>query len=298
MGSDDREGLVAELHKLGARTADARELTEEEACTEYGMTPEFFGQVWPVFFAEAEKLRPGAAARYRFVPLKPEPDPVGLLFPADQPSGTRPSAVVLRDPWEVVRLDGASFAPYLDELEAAIAAFNEELTKWGRLPRSGYGRILPASLNAAGDRQMIAMRQLVKPILQKTGRKLSSLESSLLPNQYRLLRGHLFLADLIEAGRRIALTVARGRPAFDADLDAQDATIRRLEVIGECNKVVAESPLWSSLADAPWGDVAGMRDVLAHGFIAINLDVVWQAASEDIPKLMAVQLAEKPRDER
>jgi len=296
MGSEAGEGLVAQLHKLGARTAAPMELTEEEACTEYGMTPEFFDQAWPAYFAQIERASPSVPPSYRFAPLQPNPDPVGLLFPSGAPSATRPSAVVLRDPWEIYDLDDAAFAPYVDELEAAIAAFNKELTAWALAPGSRYGPILPASLKSVGDRQVAAMRRLVKPILQKSGRKLSSFESGLLPNQYQLLRGHLFLADLIEAGRRIAITIARGRAAFDSDLDVQDATIRRLEVIGECNKVLAESPLWPTLAGAPWGDAAGMRDVLAHSFIGINLDVVWQVASEHIPKLLTVLLAEESID--
>jgi len=285
--SDDNDSLISQLHELGARTADSTELTEDQACAEYGMTPEFFRQAWPAYFGEVERASPGMRSYFRFVPLKPNPDPVGLLFIRAEPPSSRPAAVVLRDPWEIQPLDDPAFAPYLDELEAAIKAFTEELTNWGKSPPSGYGPIMPASMKAAGDRQMVAMRRLVKPILQKTHRKLSSFESVLLPNQYHLLHAHLFLADLLEAGSRIAATVARGREAFDGDLDAQDATMRRLEVIGECKKVLELSPLWSKLAGAPWGDSAGMREMLAHSFVGIDLALVWQTACEDIPKLVA-----------
>jgi uncharacterized protein with HEPN domain len=292
MESDQDKGLVWELHQLGARTGDSRELTEEQACAEYGMTPEFFGQAWPAYFGEVEKASPGVQSYFRFMPLKPDPDPVGLVFPRREQHATRPSAVVLRDPWEIYLLDDPAFAPYLDELEVAVAAFNVELTEWARSPGSGYGPILPVTMKAAGERQMLAMRQLVKPILQKTGRKLSSFERVLRPEQYQRLHAQLFHDELLEACRRIGVTVGRGREAFDSVLDVQDATIRRLEIIGQCKKELEISPRWRTLANAPWGDAAQMRDVLAHSFVGINLDVVWQAASEDIPRLMKVLVAE------
>jgi hypothetical protein len=36
MGSDDGEGLIEHLYRLGARTADTRQFTASEACAEYG----------------------------------------------------------------------------------------------------------------------------------------------------------------------------------------------------------------------------------------------------------------------
>lgn len=227
----------------------------------------------------------------RFVALKPTPDPVGLLFPRVDPQTTRRAAVLLRDPWEIHRLDDTEFAPYLDELEAAIAAFTEELTKLGRSPPSGRGPIIPDSMKAAGERQMAAVPNLVKPILQKTGRKLSSFEPWLPPDQYRLLHAHLFLAELLQAGERIEASVARGRQIFERDPDLQDAIVRRLEVIGECVKVLSRSPRGSHLR-LPVGGAAAMSEILAHDPVGIDLNVVWQTASEDIPKLMAALRAE------
>ncbi len=79
------------------------------------MTAEFFDQAWPAYFSEVEKLSPGVPSYFRFVPFKPDPDPVGLLFRRAEPPSTRPAAVVLRHPWEIHPLDGPAFAPYLDD---------------------------------------------------------------------------------------------------------------------------------------------------------------------------------------
>ena len=75
--------------------------------------------------------------------------------------------------------------------------------------------------------------------------------------------------------------------AFEADLVIQDAVVRQLEVIGEATKRVSKE-LRSKHIDIPWSDMAGMRDVLIHDYIDVDLGVVWKTASEDIPNLKAL----------
>jgi uncharacterized protein with HEPN domain len=81
----------------------------------------------------------------------------------------------------------------------------------------------------------------------------------------------------------------KDREAFEADLITQDAVVRQLEVIGEATKRVSKE-LRSKNPDIPWSDMAGMRDVLIHDYIDVDLGVVWKTASEDIPNLKALIL--------
>jgi len=37
--------------------------------------------------------------------------------------------------------------------------------------------------------------------------------------------------------------------------------------------------------DVPWQKIIGMRNVLVHGYFAIDTDIVWDAATRDIPAL-------------
>ena len=81
----------------------------------------------------------------------------------------------------------------------------------------------------------------------------------------------------------------KDREAFEADQLTQDAVVRQLEVIGEATKRVLKE-LRSRNPDIPWTDMAGMRDVLIHDYIDVDLGVVWKTISVDIPNLKALIL--------
>jgi len=65
--------------------------------------------------------------------------------------------------------------------------------------------------------------------------------------------------------------------------------VRQLEVMGEATKRVSKE-LRLKNPDIPWLDMAGMRDVLIHDYIDVDLGVVWKTVSEDIPNLKALIL--------
>ena len=39
--------------------------------------------------------------------------------------------------------------------------------------------------------------------------------------------------------------------------------------------------------DLPWKSMVGMRDRLIHGYYDVNVDVVWETITEDLPPLIA-----------
>lgn len=64
----------------------------------------------------------------------------------------------------------------------------------------------------------------------------------------------------------------------------QDAVVRQLEIIGEATKRITKD-FRNNNPEIPWADMAGMRDILIHDYIDVDLDIVWKTASESIPKL-------------
>lgn len=94
-----------------------------------------------------------------------------------------------------------------------------------------------------------------------------------------------FLSDIEEAARRVkAYTVAITYEAFLADIKTQDAVIRNLEIIGEATKSLS-AELRAKYVDVPWRGMAGVRDRLIHHYFGVNLDIVWQIASGELPEV-------------
>jgi len=72
--------------------------------------------------------------------------------------------------------------------------------------------------------------------------------------------------------------------AFYDDFMTQDAVVRQLEIIGETSKKISKD-LRNLNPQVPWSDMAGMRDILIHDYIDVDLDIVWKTASESIINL-------------
>ncbi len=71
---------------------------------------------------------------------------------------------------------------------------------------------------------------------------------------------------------------------FESNKDNIDATIRRIEVIGEAVKNLPGS-FREKHSNVPWKDIAGMRDVIIHGYFRVDLDIVWKVIKKDFPDL-------------
>lgn len=87
----------------------------------------------------------------------------------------------------------------------------------------------------------------------------------------------LYLHHISERCGRITRFIAPGKEAFLQTEEMQDAVIRNIEVIGEAAKRVSieTRALFPSL---DWKAICGMRDVLIHDYIGVDLEQVWNVA--------------------
>ena len=64
----------------------------------------------------------------------------------------------------------------------------------------------------------------------------------------------------------------------------QNGVVRNLEVIGEATKNLS-TELREANSAIPWRQISGMRDVLIHDYLKVNLSRVWLTVSTDLPDL-------------
>jgi uncharacterized protein with HEPN domain len=64
----------------------------------------------------------------------------------------------------------------------------------------------------------------------------------------------------------------------------QDAVLRNLEVMGESIKQLPEA--WKATQpQIEWVKIGDFRNVLAHDYLGVNLDVVWEIIERYLPDL-------------
>jgi len=64
----------------------------------------------------------------------------------------------------------------------------------------------------------------------------------------------------------------------------QDAVIRNFEIIGEATKHLSDS-FRNKHSEVPWKKISGMRDILIHDYLGIDIYSVWETIEKDIPEL-------------
>lgn len=94
----------------------------------------------------------------------------------------------------------------------------------------------------------------------------------------------VYLEHIRDALRDITTYTSTGRDAFFAEQMRQDATLRKLEVIGQAVKNLSEEAK-SHQPQVPWKQIAGMRDKVVHDYFGVNLEIVWVVIEKDLPHL-------------
>jgi uncharacterized protein with HEPN domain len=95
----------------------------------------------------------------------------------------------------------------------------------------------------------------------------------------------VYLEDMREAIRKIdSYTAGLSREQFAQDDKTVDAVIRNLEIVGEAAKMVPESVRLAH-PEVEWRKIAGLRDILAHQYFEIDIDIIWDILETKLPPL-------------
>lgn len=94
-----------------------------------------------------------------------------------------------------------------------------------------------------------------------------------------------YIMDMIEAIEKIE-NFSQGMrfEDFERDDKTSFAVIRALEIIGEAAAKIP-AVVQERYNQIPWKIIASMRHKLIHEYFGVNLKVVWETITKDIPKV-------------
>lgn len=98
----------------------------------------------------------------------------------------------------------------------------------------------------------------------------------------------LYLDDMLDACQR-ALRYAHGLTLdqLAADDLVRDAVVHNLQIIGEGANHLPDD-LLARHPEVEWHKLIGMRNVIAHGYFALDERIVWETIQNDLPTLLPV----------
>lgn len=94
--------------------------------------------------------------------------------------------------------------------------------------------------------------------------------------------------DILTSIERIQrYTAGMSYEAFCADEKTVDAVILNLAIVGEAARHIP-SEIEAAWPGVPWQEMRGIRNVLIHGYFGIDLAIVWQTVTHDLPPLIPI----------
>lgn len=95
-----------------------------------------------------------------------------------------------------------------------------------------------------------------------------------------------YVTDMIQFAENVmAYTRGMDQAKFVADTRAYDATLRNLELIGEAAARIP-STIRDAHSDIPWRAIVATRNRLAHGYMRVDDDLIWDIIQTDVPTLL------------
>ena len=95
-----------------------------------------------------------------------------------------------------------------------------------------------------------------------------------------------YVNDMIEFAEKVrAYTSEMDQATFVDDAVTYDATLRNLELIGEAATHIPIG-IRDEHPEVPWRAIIAARNRLAHSYLSVDDDLIWNIIQEDVPKLL------------
>lgn len=103
----------------------------------------------------------------------------------------------------------------------------------------------------------------------------------------------LYLTYIDESVGLLITYTSEGKPRFMSDVGNQDQVIRRLETIADATARLSDD-LKARHPEIAWNQIRAFRNRMAHGYLDVDLERVWEAV-ELLPQLREAVLRELAR---
>ena len=98
-------------------------------------------------------------------------------------------------------------------------------------------------------------------------------------------REHLYLQDILEACDMMRAFLANiDTSAFLASELHKAATLQKLTVIGAAAAHLSQA-FREAHPQVEWRDIVAFRNIAVHAYFAVQWDIVWATATDDVPML-------------
>ncbi|MGI8785631.1 MAG: HepT-like ribonuclease domain-containing protein [Acidobacteriota bacterium] len=93
----------------------------------------------------------------------------------------------------------------------------------------------------------------------------------------------VYLKHILRCIARIEEYTAAGREAFFSSHLIQDGVIRNLQTLAESSQRLSEG-IRTSRPAVDWKGLARFRNVLVHDYLGVDLEYVYRAGEQDVPR--------------
>ena len=94
----------------------------------------------------------------------------------------------------------------------------------------------------------------------------------------------VYLQHVLRCIARIEEYAAAGRESFFSSPLIQDGVIRNLQTLAESGQRLSEA-IKDTYPEVDWKGLAGFRNVLVHDYLGVDLELVYRAVEQDVPRL-------------
>ncbi len=93
-----------------------------------------------------------------------------------------------------------------------------------------------------------------------------------------------YILDTLEV---IATNTPASRDDFMTDRNAQDATLMRLQDIGEQLARIREQfpDFYEQYQDESWSKLIGLRNIISHGYREVDFAIIWDVVTTKLPEV-------------